>query len=170
MISAKLVSLIWLAIAWGLCNGQPPLLSQQQPVPPDTVITLERPGCFLGCQAYLLTISADGTVTFEGSANVRVKGKVQGQISHEKVQLLVAAFLKAKFFSLRDRYAGKQDGCRQIWVDSDSAITSIVMNGKSKSVSHYLGCHQNSEISYPKALTELERKIDEVANTKQWLE
>ena len=97
-------------------------------------------------------------------------GKAQAQISREKVQLLVAAFLKARFFSLRDRYASKRDGCRQIWVDSDSAITSIVMNGRTKSVNHYLGCHQGSGIPYPKALTELEMKIDEVANAKQWIE
>jgi hypothetical protein len=167
MISERLVSLVWLVIALGLCNGQAQLVSRES-IPPDTLITLERPDCFLGCANYLLTISADGTVTYEGKANVRVKGKVQTQISREKVQLLVAAFAKAKFFTLRDEYAWRKDGCRKTWPDSSSAITSITINGKSKSVNHYLGCHTRGA-SYPPALTELERKIDEIANTEQWV-
>src|SRR6184192_765476 len=118
MIRAKLVALVWLGIALGLRTAQTSRISQQT-VSPDTLITLERPGCFFFCPAYTLTISADGLVTFEGKAHVRVIGKAQTQVSREKVQLLVAAFLKARFFSLRDQYASKRDGCRQIWVDSD---------------------------------------------------
>jgi hypothetical protein len=169
MLSAKLVSLLCLGIVPGRCEGQSQLLSEK-PLPPDTLITLERPGCFLGCAEYLVTISADGTVTFEGKANVKVKGKAQSKISREKVQVLVAAFGKVSFFSLRDQYFGKEDGCRQLWADSDSATTSIVMNGKSKSVNHYLGCHRKGRIPYPRVLSALEEKIDEVANTKQWVE
>ena len=166
MILAKAISLVWLGLALSLWNGQ--ALSQH--IPPDTLITLEKPGCFLGCPDYIVTISADGTVTFEGKANVKVKGKGQSHISREKVQLLIAAFEKAKFFSLRDQYLGKEDGCRQLWADSDSAITSILMNGKSKTVNHYLGCHRKGRIPYPRVLSELEEMIDEVANTKQWVE
>ena len=169
MIQAKLISLAWVGMAFGLCTAQTPRVSRQT-IPPDTVITLERPGCFLFCPKYTLTISSDGLVTFEGKARVRMIGEAQSQITREKVQVLVAAFLKARFFSLRDRYASKRDGCRQIWVDSEPAITSIVMNERSKSVYHYLGCHQKSDIPYPRALTELEMKIDEVAIARQWIE
>jgi hypothetical protein len=168
MIARKLISFLWFAIVGGTSIVQPQLLSQQK-LPPDTLITLERPSCFLGCSDYVVTISADGTVTFEGKANDKVKGKAQTKISREKVQLLVAAFEKAKFFSLRDQYFGKEDGCREVWFDSNSAITSIVMNGKSKSVNHYLGCHKGKS-PYPRVLFELEQKIDEVANTGQWVE
>ena len=44
MIRAKLVSLVWLGIALGLCTAQTPRVSQQA-IPPDTLITLVRPGC-----------------------------------------------------------------------------------------------------------------------------
>lgn len=168
MISAKLVSLLCLGIAFGQCDGQAQQLSQK-PLPPDTLITLERPGCWRGCADYVVTISADGTVTFEGKANVRVKGRAQTKISREKVQLLVAEFMKAKYFSLRDQYSRKEDGCRQVGADFNSATTSIVMNGKSKSVWHYFGCFRG-DAPYPKALTKLEELIDEVANTDQWVD
>jgi len=165
MIFAKLFSPVWLAIVLGVCNGQSQLLTQQ-PIAPDTLITLRRTNCFSTCPDYLVTIFADGTVTFEGYANVRVKGKTQTHISGEKLQLLVAAFVKAKFFSLRDRYSLPEDGCKIYNLDADTAITSIIINGKSKSVSHYWGCHRRNM----KALFELEEKIDEVANTKQWID
>ena len=99
MIRATLVSLLWLGMALNLWTAQTPRLSQQT-IPPDTLITLERPGCFLFCPEYTLTISADGLVTYDGKARVRVIGKAQTQISREKVQVLIAAFLKARFFSL----------------------------------------------------------------------
>jgi len=167
MSLAKAISVVWFALALSLWNAH---LGSQRTIAPDTLIKLERPGCFLGCPDYIVMISADGTVTFEGKANVKVKGKAQSNIGREKVQSLVAAFEKAKFFSLRDRYAWKEDGCRHVWIDSDSAITSIVINGKSKSVNHYLGCHRKGRIPYPRVLSELEEKIDEVANTKQWVD
>jgi hypothetical protein len=165
MILAKLLSPIWLAIVLGVCNGQPQLLPQQ-PIAPDTLITLRRTNCFYTCPDYLVTIFADGTVTFEGYANVRVKGTTQTKISREKMQLLVAAFVKAKYFSLRDSYSLPEDGCKIYNADADSAITSIIIDGKTKSVTHYLGCHRRNL----KALFDLETKIDEVANTKQWIE
>ena len=50
--------------------------------------------------------------------------------------------------------------------DHPSAFTSIRINGKSKTINHYLGC---LEPKVPKGLTELENKIDEIVNTAQWL-
>ena len=164
MISPTVVLLLCLGIAGGQDVGQ-----SQKPIPPDTRITLERPGCWRGCADYVVTISADGTVTFEGKANVRVLGKAQTRISREKVQLLVTEFMKAKYFSLRDRYQSKKDGCRKIGWDSDSVITSIVIKGNAKSIFHYRGCLGKGDIPYPRALSELELKIDEVANTAEWI-
>ena len=145
-------------------------LSSQQSVPADTLITLRRADCFLTCPDYLVTIAADGTVTFEGYANVKIKGTVRSQISREKVQMLVTALLKAKYFSLRDEYIRQEDGCRNVWPDSSSAVTSARLNGRFKAVNHYHGCHRGEITPYPKALTRLEPMIDEVANTKQWID
>ena len=50
--------------------------------------------------------------------------------------------------------------------DMPSAITSIRLKGKSKTVSHYYGCGDSGVL--PK-LTALENKIDEVAGTQKWI-
>jgi len=164
MILAKLVLLAGPGFALGL-NGQPQPLPQQ-PIPPDTLFTLRRSDCFYTCSDYLVTISADGTVNYEGYANVKVKGKAQTRISLEKVQSLVAAFGKAKYFSLRDRYSSFED-CRISNADAPSATTSIRINGKSKSVEHYLGCRPKR--GSVRSLIKLENEIDELAGTDQWV-
>lgn len=166
MIGMKLVLLVFLGVSLGAYNAD--LLSQQS-VPPDLLITLERSGCWRGCADYRVTISADGRVLFEGKDNVRIKGTAQATIRREKVLLLVDTIMKAKYFSLRDQYVGKEDGCRTVGADFNSAITSVVMNGRSKSITHYFGCFRSGKV-YPNVLIELEEKIDEVANTAQWTE
>ena len=164
----KLVSLLWLGIVLVPCNAQTQIHAQQ-PIPPDTLlITLRITECFYTCSDYLVTISADGTVNYEGYTNVKVKGKAQTQITREKVQLLIAAFAKAKYFSLRDRYSLPEDGCRLFSGDSPSANTSITIKGKSKSVDHYLGCFPKRG-SPVRTLIKLEKEIDEVAGTDQWV-
>ena len=142
---------------------------QAQQLPADTIIRLERSDCFYICPAYVVTISADGSVTFEGKANVRVLGKAQTQIAVEKVRELVTTFLKIKYFSLRDNYNSARDGCHISNGDTSSVITSIVMGGRAKSVNHYLGCFPRKEHSLD-ALLRLEEQIDEVANTAQWID
>ena len=146
-------------------------LTRAPDISPDTRITLRRYNCFFTCPDYLVTITGDGTVTFEGYANVRVKSKVTSTISREKVQTLTNAIAKARYFSLRDEYSSKEDGCRNVWADSNSVTVSVSMNGRTKSIDHYLGCHRhNKETSYPPALSKLEELIDELANTEQWIE
>lgn len=140
-----------------------------QQLPADTMIRLERTDCFFTCQAYVVTIWADGLVTFEGKANVRVIGKAQTRIAVEKVRELVAMFLKTKYFSLRDQYNRAEDGCRINNGDTASAITSIVIGGRAKSVNRYLGCFPKKKHSLD-GLVSLEEQIDEAANTNQWIE
>ena len=141
----------------------------QRPIPSDTLITLQRTNCFFTCPDYMVTISADGKVVFQGNANVKVKGESEAFISPEKVELLIKSFKKAKFFSLRNRYSLPEDGCRIYDGDASSATISIVLNGKSKSIDHYLGCHQKKGTAV-RALIELEGLIDELTNTARWID
>ena len=141
----------------------------QRTIPADTVITLRRTKRFFTCPDYIVTISAEGKVVFEGNANVKVKGRSETTISPEKVQLLIESFQKAKFFSLRNRYSLPEDGCRVYDGDASSATISIVLNGKSKSIDHYLGCRQEKGTSV-RTVIKLENLIDDLTNTAQWIE
>ena len=149
-------------------------------VPRDTVITLQRfADAFNNGTDYSLTINSDGTVIFQRFRNPSVPGfdpnapapqPIRTTIAVENVAALVAEFERINFFSLRDRYAKIEDGCPGVWTDHGGAETSITINGKSKTIGHYHGCLEaNHGPTYPAQLTNLELRIDEVVNTKQWL-
>lgn len=135
-------------------------------IPKDLFITLERTLCYGFCPSYKLTISADGSVVFEGREHVKKPGVSKSHLSQVELRQLVAEFEKADFFSLRNRYHEPADGCDAFVTDNPSAITSIRINGKTKTVDHYYGCRGPKAIE---VLTRLESRIDEIANTAQWV-
>jgi hypothetical protein len=138
------------------CSNDSPLASS--PNLNDAVITLERTLCYGSCPAYKLTVRGNGTVTWEGKKFVKTMGKVEGSISPEQFKQLVSEFDQAKYLLLNDGYT-------QISVtDAPYATTSITVDGKTKSVRHYLG-----DASAPQRLTSLESKIDEIVNSDQWI-
>jgi hypothetical protein len=142
----------------------------QSNVPPDTVITLERTICYGSCPMYTLTVKADGSVSFqpkyvEGRAIVSGEMK-RTSISRDKVKELLLQFAKADYFAFKDSYKLFDKECPESWTDHPSAITSLTINGKYKSVNHDYGCKGNIGLD---RLTELEKQIDEIANTKRWL-
>src|SRR5689334_19112888 len=141
----------------------------QRTIPADTLITLKRTNCFFTCPDYSVSISADRKVIFEGNANVKVKGRSETRIGRDRVQLLIESFEKAKFFALRNRYSLPEDGCRIYDGDAPSATISIVLNGKSKSIDHYLGCRQKKGTAV-RSLIDLENLIDDLTNTAQWID
>lgn len=122
----------------------------------DLVITMERTACHGTCPIYKLAIRGDGTVTYEGQDFVQVKGQQTASLSLAQIQELVSAFEQASFFTLMD-YTHVNT------TDSPTVITSITLNGQSKTVNHYYG-----DSSAPQALFDLESKIDEITNSNQW--
>jgi hypothetical protein len=156
------------AASWGLVFNRSAVLSKSKPgqVPPDTLITLERTPCYGTCPSYKLTISADGSVVFEGLRFVKKIGAAQSKISQDDVKNLIEKFDEIEYFKLRNRYQDPNDGCDEYVTDNPSANTSIRLNGKSKSVRHYYGCRGPQVLE---ALTKLEEAIDIAANTAQWL-
>lgn len=149
-------------------------------IPSDTFISLQRTGCYGTCPQYTLAISADGTVVFSGSYSRKTgdtfewkrSDVIKSHISQEQVGQLIAEFEKANYFSLQDSYKDARDGCPTYGTDMSSAYTSIQINGKKKNIEHYLGCfYADHELTtYPKELTNLEKRIDEIVNTKQWMQ
>jgi uncharacterized protein DUF6438 len=137
-----------------------------QDIPQDLKITLERAGCFGFCPNYILTITADGAIVFEGGTGVKQEGAtIKSAISQDRLKQLMAEFYRVKFFSLEDDYLDDPRVCAENWTDAVSAFTSIRIYGKSKTVRHYYGCKGPK---VPRELTDLENKIDEIVNTAQW--
>jgi Domain of unknown function (DUF6438) len=149
----------------------------QQAISKDTLITLERTPCLGSCPYYLLTISANGTVTFEPKYyNEKIEivtGKAEKkQISEDQLKQLITEFEKIDYFSLKDDYGvtisyRPSEDCPEWSTDNPSAHTSITINGKTKKVSHYYGGRGKDIVE---KLTNLKNRIDEIVNTKPWIE
>lgn len=169
-----LVLLMALALAQNGCSAnaptaqdppKQPLLTSQE-IPSDTVMTLTRTACFGACPVYELTISADGTVVFEGKRFVGTEGTAKSQLGKAELLELIKEFERINYFLLDDAYTQGSKGCPQVATDSPSAITSITINGKYKSVHHYYGCSGAKALE---DLTRLERRIDEITGSKKWV-
>jgi len=124
---------------------------------------MRRDPCFGTCPIYNLTIYANGKVEYEGLGYVKIEGNRKSTISADKIEELVSAIDKAKFFSLEDQYVAGA-------TDLPAVTLSITLNGKSKSVYHYgfLDCKGRFDDA-PQELCELEDKIDEVVDSKRWI-
>jgi hypothetical protein len=127
---------------------------------------MARGACFGACPIYKVTVASDGKVTFDGATFVKTRGTATGMIIPEDFNKLVAEFEKIKFFSLDDKYEPGSPNCGPAATDLPYVRTSIQMNGKTKSVSHYQGCFKSEVV---RALFDLDRKIDEIARTEKWI-
>ena len=152
LLTLVLISLVIVLIAG--CTGNQNNTSNLDGV----VITLERTACFGTCPVYTLTINGDGTVIYEGKDFVKTGGRAETAISQDKVKQLISEFEKVDYFSLNDSYT------ERTITDAQTVITSITIDGKTKTIEHYYG-----DFSAPKQLTELEDKIDEIVDSGQWI-
>ena len=125
----------------------------------DVVITLERSQCYGSCPAYKLSIYGDGRVVYQGQSHVRVKGMQTAQISADRVRELVQAFDAAGFYSMDAEYHPPT-------TDRPAYTTAIALAGKVTKVVNAGGYPKQA----PKALTALENKIDEIAESSRWVQ
>lgn len=121
-------------------------------------ISLQRGGCYGVCPIYSLTIFSDGTVYYQGELYVKITGNKNIKISNEQLKSLRDAIEKADYFSLNNNYQRKDS------TDNPSAITSVIIESKSKTINHYLG-----DNSAPQKLIDFENSIDRIVNSDQWI-
>lgn len=131
-------------------------------IPEDLKITLERLECLGACPAYSLVIKADDSVLFNRKIFKKARGRFEDKITKEQIEQIIGEFEKANFFSLQNSYITEKDGCQKYPPDLPAEKISIKINGKRKTVFHYLGCGKT-------IIRNLSEKIDEVTNSKRWL-
>jgi hypothetical protein len=125
-----------------------------QPIPEDFVIKLERTACFGACPVYSVTIDARGNVAYDGTRFVRVVGRQTDRIAASRVAALVATVDRIGFFELDAKY-------RQLITDLPTTFVTVTRGGRSKLIEDYFGA--------PQPLKDLERQIDEAAQTARWI-
>lgn len=120
----------------------------------DAKITLERSTCFGTCPGYLLTITGDGKVAYEGRRFVGVLGDQSAEISAADFKMLVDEALKINYFELKDKYDTDI-------TDIPHCETSLTFDGKSKTI--------YNRAEGPETLSAWEKLIDQTVNVEQWI-
>jgi hypothetical protein len=130
--------------------------------PSDFLVSFERGPCFGTCPVYVLTVLADGTVSFNGVRFVLAEGTQTATFSPQQVTELYQAVLDADFFDLEDRYEVAA-------TDLPSILTTITMNGQIKTVYHYgLGCGTELDLA-PPGLCALEALLESIPSANAWV-
>jgi hypothetical protein len=121
----------------------------------SVTFSLKRTGCFGSCPSYEVRITGDGVVTYSGQAFVAVEGSHTDHIPTEKVRELLAAFRRADFYSLEDRY-------RFSVTDCPTFIVGIKVGNNAKTVTDYVG----AQIGMPSAVSDLEERLDVISGLR----
>lgn len=175
------IASVWLFHQYSQSQMAKSEITAEPKIPADTLITLQRTGCYGSCPSYTLTVAADGTVVFNATAywagegkssRLKQSGIIMSKVSQEQVSQLISEFERAGYFSLGDSYTSNDDCLGGVATDLPSAYTSIQVNGRRKAISHNYGCVDKGGgfVFYPRQLIKLEKRIDEIVNTEQWMQ
>lgn len=121
-------------------------------------ISLQRTACFGSCPMYVVKVDSQGAVTFEGQRFVGHTGTHRGTATAAAVAELRQALMDSNFFAMSDCY------CERRITDLPSAIVTVEWSGQKKAVKHYAG-----DRSAPAALSDLQKKIDELSDAKRFI-
>ena len=127
-----------------------PVARAQDPVR----ITMARTACFGVCPVYTVTMLGDGSVSYEGTAHVRVTGKHRWTIDPIAVLALARDIEKAGFFDLKDEYTAPV-------TDLPTTTVTLARGARSKTIKDYYGA--------PAALKEIEARIDAVSGARDYV-
>lgn len=162
----------FLPLPYALLRGEKWAEAPHQPFPSiqektEIEISLARlPTCWGPCPAYGVRIDGQGNVFFDGGeitqngfgSGVLVKGQFQTRISPAIVAALLDKFRRERFLDLRDEYDGQAS-------DSPVTIISLRIGNIRKRVWETVG----EEAGMPPAFRNLQRAIDEAADTGRWV-
>jgi len=127
--------------------------------------TLARGACYGTCPVYRVTIFQDGRVEYMGEHFVKVEGMRTKKLGPQAMRRLKAEVEGIAYMRLLDRYDSREAGCASVSTDASSVSTSVIADGKAKSVDHYLGCMG----ALGERLKSFEDRIDEIVGTVAWV-
>ena len=124
----------------------------------DISITYLQGGCRGSCPSFSITVNKDQSFRYVGVRNVLIVDTVLGRLTNQQFFGLIEAFKQSGYFDLNDEYVAVGV------TDMASAVTSIRLGTKFKSVRHYFG-----DRTAPNELKVLYYKINHTLNTQQWV-
>jgi hypothetical protein len=117
--------------------------------------SIYRSPCFGTCPNYTFSIYNSGYAIYEGKRNAIMEGTFTTQLTVAEMKSLVEVANSINYNSLEDEYDNENV------TDLPSTITSIVIDGKRKSIKCRLRC--------PAELRVFQNAFDRLAESKEWM-
>jgi hypothetical protein len=145
-----------------------------EPIPEDTVITLEvnpatgiadKHGCY-HCVRYKIIIFEDGTVIYDGIDSVGKLGIERLKISSDNLREIIEEFESVQFFKLEQTYDVDGNDCSNP-IESTRVIISIQSGGRMKTIRYYYPCLPKGDEIF--RLSRLQEKIEDIAGIEKWV-
>lgn len=141
----------------------------------QAMVVLDRRSGQCGkCPVYTISIYDTGKVIYEGKENVKTKGLVESKIDRSELEQLIQLFENSQFFKLNNKYDRGENCSDPVLSDSPYAFISFSDGKTVKSVRHYLGCVETTNLREDvskdlNTLFKLEESVDKSVNSKQWI-
>jgi hypothetical protein len=137
------------------CPEENATQSPNEPLSAGDYVELQRTQCFGACPVYKMQLRADGQTTWSGRDFVQVTGERTGQTNPAEARSLINRFRAAGFWNLCESY-------NRMVTDLPTAVTVLHVGNAEKSVS-------DRADGAPDWLRELDRAVDELADTHAWI-
>jgi hypothetical protein len=125
---------------------------------PDALIQMRRNGCVgQPCPVYSLSIFLDGTVVYDGQANVRIVGRRTWKVPPDKIDALISAFEEVNFLDTPERTG----------VCPDAERTAMVLLDYRPGRCEKTVIHDDRCPSAPANLSRLEAAIDRLSGADE---
>lgn len=118
-------------------------------------VEVQRSSCFGACPAYKVRIQADGAIAWMGEHDVRHPGPSSSQSGADEARALIERFVAAGFWDLCATY-------NRPVTDLPTTITILSVGTQQKPVS-------DRADGAPDWLRELDREVDALSDTHQWI-
>ena len=150
----RVTSAILLLMGVAACTTVP-----DRPIPIESdSISYETGPCFGACPVYRVTVSPDGTGTFEGKRFTAVTGERSFRLTPEQYRAFAAQLAPLRPAEGSVRMSG--EACRQMATDLPSAeVTWFSQIGNSQSFYFYYGCDMERNRAIAERLTEAPRLL-----------
>ena len=116
-------------------------------------IEMSKTACFGGCPVFEFTLTGAGQATYNGIRFTEKEGKFTRNFERAITDSLFHAFLEANFWDFDDEYTAEV-------TDLPTTFLTLTHGDRNKRIKMYY--------EVPEALRELEKKVDELANAKDW--
>jgi hypothetical protein len=127
---------------------------------PDSLIQMRRGGCPPGvCPVYSLSIFLDGTIAYDGQANVAALGHRTAKLSAERLNDLLSQIEAMDFLDSSEQCCVCPDATERAHL----VILDYRPGSAAKTVVHDDACGLA-----PPTMTALERSIDSAAGVERW--